>query len=48
VILRLAPVAGWGVLCKGDVSVIDLIYPDHNELHALPFGKITSKARKEK
>lgn len=47
-ILRLAPVAGWGILWKGDISVVDLIYPDHKEFHAVPFGKIINKARKEK
>lgn len=46
--LRLAPVACWGILCKGDLSVVDLIYPDHKEFHAVPFGKILKKAGKEK
>lgn len=28
--------------------MVDLIYPDHKEFHTVPFGKIISKARKEK
>lgn len=46
-ILGLVPVACWGILCKGDLNVVDLIYPDHKEFQAVPFGKIIRKARKK-
>lgn len=44
--MRLASVSGWGISC--DMSGVDLIHLDHEEFHAVPFGKIIAKAGKEK
>lgn len=44
--LEACPCFWLGILC--DMSVVDLIHQDHEEFHAVPFGKMIDKAGKEK